>query len=126
MQADLTGPETVLANPELRVAVTRPVHRQAGTVAIFRVVTTCSTSYTVVMAKRNLTIQLDEATIRHAKIVAAHRGLSLSSLVAQQLNELAAAGPSDTNEPGPWRREHSPTLPAAGHPDWHREELHDL
>jgi hypothetical protein len=43
------------------------------------------------MAKRNLTIQLDEETIRHAKIVAARRGLSLGSLVAQQLNEPAEA-----------------------------------
>lgn len=43
------------------------------------------------MTKRNLTVQLDEATIQRAKIVAAQRGLSLSSLVAQQLNELAEA-----------------------------------
>jgi hypothetical protein len=46
---------------------------------------TCSTLQNVVMAKPNLTIQLDEATIRHGKIVAAHRGLSLSSLVAREL-----------------------------------------
>src|ERR1700760_4825221 len=52
---------------------------------------TCFTQYPVVMAKRNLTIQLDDAIIRHARIVAAHRGLSLSGLVAQQLTQLAEA-----------------------------------
>jgi hypothetical protein len=92
---------------------------------IARVDITCSTSYTVVMAKRNLTIQLDEAIIRQAKIVAAHRGLSLSSLVAQQLNELAEAGQR-------YERARAVALEAlagatgGGAPVWHREELHDL
>lgn len=86
---------------------------------------TCSTSYTVVVAKRNLTIQLDEATIRHAKIVAAHRGLSLSSLVAQQLNELAEADQR-------YERARAVALGAlagatgGGAPIWRREELYDL
>ena len=85
---------------------------------------TCSTSYTVVMAKRNLTIQLDEATIRHAKIVAAHRGLSLSSLVAQQLNELAEADQR-------YERARAVALGALADasggaaPSWRREELYD-
>ena len=52
---------------------------------------TCSTQYPVDMAKRNLTIQLDDAVIRHARVVAGHRGLSLSALVAQQLTQLAEA-----------------------------------
>lgn len=77
------------------------------------------------MAKRNLTIQLDEATIRHAKIVAAHRGLSLSSLVAQHLNELAEADER-------YERARAIALDAlssaagGGTPSWHREELYDL
>jgi Family of unknown function (DUF6364) len=85
---------------------------------------TCSTSYTVVVAKRNLTIQLDEATIRQAKIVAAHRGLSLSSLVAQQLTELAEADQR-------YERARTVALGAladatgGGAPGWHREELYD-
>jgi hypothetical protein len=85
---------------------------------------TCSTRYPVDMAKRNLTIQLDEATIRHAKIVAAHRGLSLSSLVAQQLNELADA---DLR----YERARAVALEAltdatgGGAPRWRREELYD-
>lgn len=77
------------------------------------------------MAKRNLTIQLDEATIRHAKIVAAHRGLSLSGLVAQQLNELAEADER-------YERARAVALEAlsssagGGAPSWHREEFYDL
>jgi Family of unknown function (DUF6364) len=76
------------------------------------------------MAKRNLTIQLDEATIRHAKIVAAHRGMSLSGLVAQQLNELAEADER-------YERARAVALDAlnsatgGGAPSWHRDELHD-
>lgn len=41
--------------------------------------------------KRNLTVQLDEGTIRKAKVVAAERGTSLSGLVARQIEELVAA-----------------------------------
>jgi Family of unknown function (DUF6364) len=79
----------------------------------------------VVVAKRNLTIQLDEATIRQAKIVAAHRGLSLSGLVAQQLSELAEAEQR-------YERARAVALGAladaagGGAPVWRREELYDL
>lgn len=78
----------------------------------------------MVVAKRNLTIQLDEATIRHAKVVAAHRGLSLSGLVAQQLTELAEADER-------YDRARAAALGAlaeatgGGAPSWRREELHD-
>ena len=71
-----------------------------------------------------MTIQLDEATIRHAKIVAAHRGLSLSSLVAQQLNELAEADQR-------YERARAVALEAlvsstgGGAPNWRREELYE-
>lgn len=77
------------------------------------------------MAKRNLTVQLDEATIRHAKIVAAHRGMSLSGLVAQQLAELA-------EDDERYERARAVALEAlsgatgGGAPSWHREELYDL
>ena len=76
------------------------------------------------MAKRNLTIQLDEATIRHAKIVAAHRGLSLSSLVAQQLNELAAADQRYERAQAV-AEEALADATGGGRPSWHREELYD-
>lgn len=84
----------------------------------------CSTRYPVVVAKRNLTIQLDEAIIRHAKVAAARRGMSLSGLVAQQLTELAEADDR-------YERAHAVALEAlndaqdGGSPRWRREELHE-
>lgn len=42
------------------------------------------------MGRRNLTIQLDEATVRRAKIIAAERGTSISGLVTQQIEELVS------------------------------------
>jgi hypothetical protein len=85
---------------------------------------TYSTQYPVVMAKRNLTIQLDDAIIRHARVVAAHRGLSLSGLVAQQLTQLAEADER-------YERARAAALDAlagatgGGAPIWRREELYD-
>jgi hypothetical protein len=84
---------------------------------------TCSTRYPVVMAKRNVTIQLDEAVIRHAKVVAARRGMSLSGLIAQQLAELAEADQR-------YERARTVALDAmagavgGGRPEWDREELY--
>ena len=85
---------------------------------------TCSTQYPVVMAKRNLTIQLDDAIIRRARIVAAHRGLSLSGLVTQQLTQLAEADER-------YERARAVALDAlggatgGGAASWRREELYD-
>ena len=42
------------------------------------------------MARRNLTVQLDEDIIRQAKILAAERGTSVSGLVAGELEQLVA------------------------------------
>jgi hypothetical protein len=42
------------------------------------------------MPKTNLTIQLDEAVIRRARVVAAKRGTSVSGLVARELDRLVA------------------------------------
>jgi Family of unknown function (DUF6364) len=42
------------------------------------------------MARRNLTVQLDEEIIRKAKILAAERGTSVSGLVARELEHLVA------------------------------------
>jgi hypothetical protein len=44
-----------------------------------------------VIAKRNLTIQLDEDIIRKARAAATRRGMSVSGLVARQLHQLAVA-----------------------------------
>lgn len=76
------------------------------------------------MAKRNLTIQLDDATIRHARVVAAHRGMSLSGLVAQQLSRLVEADER-------YERARTVALEAMseatgrGAPRWTREELYE-
>ena len=42
------------------------------------------------VARRNLTLQLDEETIRQAKLLAARRGTSISGLVARELELLVA------------------------------------
>jgi hypothetical protein len=42
------------------------------------------------MARRNLTIQLDEATIRRAKIIAVEHGVSIGGLVTHQIEHLVA------------------------------------
>jgi hypothetical protein len=42
------------------------------------------------VARRNLTLQLDQETVRQAKIVAAKRGTSISGLVARELELLVA------------------------------------
>lgn len=42
------------------------------------------------MARTNLTVQLDEAVIRLARVAAARRGTSVSALVARELERLAA------------------------------------
>src|SRR4051812_43674365 len=45
----------------------------------------------VAMAKRNLTVQLDEDVIHRAKVAAAKRGTSVSGLVTQELERLVEA-----------------------------------
>ena len=42
------------------------------------------------LMKRNLTIQLDEGTIRDAKIIAARKSMSLSRLVSEEIGKAAA------------------------------------
>ena len=85
---------------------------------------TCSTQYPVDMAKRNLTIQLDDTVIRHARVVAARRGMSLSALVAQQLTQLAEA--DERYERARAVALDALTTPASGGPPtWRREELYD-
>ena len=42
------------------------------------------------MAKRNITVQVDEEVVEQARVIAARRGTSISALLAQQLCTLAA------------------------------------
>ncbi len=79
----------------------------------------------MVMAKRNLTVQLDEEVIRKARIVAAERSLSISRLVAQQIETLV--GDEDAYEAA--EREAIARLERGfdlgGEPLGPREQLHE-
>jgi Family of unknown function (DUF6364) len=76
------------------------------------------------VAKANLTIQLDQAVIRRARIVAAKRGTSVSALVARELTELV-----ERDERYELARSQAEALLESaiprGGPAWLRDELHD-
>jgi hypothetical protein len=75
------------------------------------------------MARRNLTVQLDEGVIRQAKVLAAKRGTSVSGLVAQELARLVA---EDERYETAWRTARR-AMGAADHRSgrrWQREELY--
>ena len=76
------------------------------------------------MARRNLTLQLDEEVLRRAKVAAAKRGTSVSALVARELEELVAR---DARYEDAHRRAleiFSSSLRRGGR-TWRREELHE-
>ena len=76
------------------------------------------------MARRNLTLQLDEDVIRRAKVLAAKRGTSVSGLVARELEELVA---QDARYEEAWRRATeimAQSVPRGGR-TWQRDELHE-
>jgi succinate dehydrogenase/fumarate reductase flavoprotein subunit len=75
------------------------------------------------MAKRNLTVQLDDDVIHRAKIAAAKRGTSVSGLVTQQLEHLAEA--DERYDEAQRRAEQAlgRTKPRGGH-HWSRDDLH--
>jgi hypothetical protein len=75
------------------------------------------------MAKRNLTVQLDEEVIRQAKLLAARRGTSISGLVARELEQLVA---QDARYAEAWRRAvkiMDSSVPRGGR-TWRRDELY--
>lgn len=76
------------------------------------------------MAKRNVTVQLDERVVHRAKVLAARRGTSVSALVAQQIEDLA-----DADERYEQARQESMKWFRKGHQGgtrtWTREELYD-
>lgn len=76
------------------------------------------------MAKRNLTVQLDADVVRQAKVVAAKRGTSVSTLVAAELERLVA---DDERYDAAWARARRAIGRAAprGGRRWRRDELHD-
>ena len=76
------------------------------------------------VAKRNLTVQLDDDVIQQARVVAARRGTSVSQLVAHQIEELAEA---DQRYDQAWAtaRKAMAGASARGGRSWTREELYD-
>ena len=75
------------------------------------------------MAKRNLTVQLDDDVIHRAKVTAAKRGTSVSGLVAQELTRLAYA--DERYEDAQRRGEAALGRTAArGGRHWSRDDLH--
>ena len=76
------------------------------------------------MAKRNITVQVDDDVIHRAKVVAARRGTSVSALVAQQLEDLVDA---DARYEAAWQRARKAMGDAAdrGGRTWDRDQLHD-
>jgi hypothetical protein len=76
------------------------------------------------MARRNLTLQLDEETVRQAKILAAKRGTSVSGLVTRELERLVAR---DARYEEAQRRaiELMAESVAHGGRSWRREDLYE-
>lgn len=76
------------------------------------------------MTKRNLTVQLDENVIQQAKVLAARRGTSVSTLVACELERLVA---DDDRYEDAHRRAQRAIAGAAprGGRRWSRDDLHD-
>ena len=76
------------------------------------------------MHKQNLTVQLDERTIRCAKAAAARRGMSLSGLAAEQIRDLAE---SDERYDQARQTALAAMDSATGHGgrSWSRDELYD-
>lgn len=76
------------------------------------------------MARRNLTVQLDDSVIHRAKVAAAKRGTSVSGLVAQEIERLVEA---DERYEDAWRRARKAMGDAEprGGRRWKRDDLHD-
>jgi hypothetical protein len=75
------------------------------------------------MAKRNLTVQLDDDVIHRAKIAAAKRGTSVSGLVTQQLERLAEADERYDEAQRRVEQALGRTRPRGGR-HWSRDDLH--
>lgn len=75
------------------------------------------------MARRNLTVQLDDEVIRQAKVVAAKRGTSVSGLVARELEELVAQDARYEEAHRLAAKAMTGSVPRGGR-TWRRDELH--
>lgn len=76
------------------------------------------------MAKANLTLQLDDETIRRARIMAAKRGTSVSAMVARELAGLVDQDARYEEARGRAAELIRAAVPRGGRA-WRRDELHD-
>jgi hypothetical protein len=76
------------------------------------------------MAKRNLTVQLDEDVVQKAKVLAARRGTSISGLVARELGELVARDARYEQARHRAVEIMAASVPRGGR-TWRRDELHE-
>lgn len=76
------------------------------------------------MARRNLTIQLEDDDVRRAKVLAAKRGTSVSALVAQELARLVE---QDERYEAAWQRARRAMgeSTASGGRRWTRADIYD-
>lgn len=77
------------------------------------------------MAKRNITLQLDDEVIRRAKVIAAERDTSVSRLVAEQLSELVKRDDSYEAAHRQVLRQFEQLRGRSGDRHWSRSELHE-
>jgi hypothetical protein len=75
------------------------------------------------VAKRNLTVQLDDDIIHRAKVAAAKRGTSVSGLVTQELERLVDADERYDDAQRRAERALGHTEPRGGR-HWTRDDLH--
>jgi hypothetical protein len=76
------------------------------------------------MARRNVTLQLEEDIIRRAKVIAARRGTSVSGLMAQELEELVARDARYVEAGRRAREIMARSVPRGGR-SWRRDDLYD-
>lgn len=76
------------------------------------------------MAKRNLTVQLEEDVIRQIKAIAAKRGTSVSGLVTREIQKLSAAD-ERYEEARRYEFEALDNATNRGGVTWRREDLYD-
>lgn len=80
------------------------------------------------MAERqNVTLSLPKETLRHAKVMAAKRGESLSGLLARTIEELVERESGYAAAWASWREmtANARSLGIHGKPTWTRDELHE-
>lgn len=74
---------------------------------------------------RNITLSLDEITLKEARVLAAHEGLSVSALLRRELNRLVEKDRNYTRAMESALRRLSRGTPLGGGPYPRREDLYD-